>query len=348
MRYGFISKKEYTLVRNLFYIILVVAIAGIASPIFALTVSPARVEITGDPGEILKGEIELFNEQEGERTFYTSFENFEPSGDSGAPHFVGAKDGLATWLAAENKVVIESGKRTLVPYSITIPKNAEPGGHFAAIFFGSQESGAQGGGQVSVGGKIGVLILLRVSGEIEEGGGLLEFTTKENQRFFSTLPITFTYRINNTGGDRVVPLGEIKVKNTLQFTSVKLLANKNEGSVLPGSTRKFEVGWGQDAQPVNNMESKTDSPGFFEMAGRQWNNFHFGWYSAKLNLTWGATNQTANASYSFFVIPWQLLIIIFIVITILGFLGKMMLRKYNKWIISKAQKSSGGTQRNKQ
>ena len=323
--------------RNLLYTILIVVIAGIASPAFALTVSPARVEITGDPGATLQGEIELFNEQEGTRTFFTSFENFEPSGDSGAPHFIGAKDGLATWIQSDSKVILESGKRSVVPFSITIPQNAEPGGHFAAIFFGSQEPGATGGGQVSVGGKIGVLVLLRVSGDVAEGGGLLEFIAKDKQRFFSALPVTFTYRLNNTGGDRVVPLGEIKIKNTLRMNSATLLANKNEGSALPGSARKFEVTWGEISQPTNTTEQKTESPGFFEMAGKQWSDFHFGWYTANLNLTWGATNQTANASYSFFVIPWQLLLIILIIAVIIGFLGKIGLKKYNRRIIAQAQ-----------
>ncbi|MSU74357.1 hypothetical protein EXS57_01090 [Candidatus Kaiserbacteria bacterium] len=322
--------------RNLLlYTILIVVIAGIASPAFALTVSPARVEITGDPGTTLQGEIELFNEQEGARTFFTSFENFEPSGDSGAPRFIGAKDGLATWIRSDDKVVLESGVRVKVPYSITIPANAEPGGYFAAIFFGSQEPGVQGGGQVSVGGKIGVLVLLRVSGEVTEGGGLLEFIAKEKQRFFSALPVTFTYRLNNTGGDRVVPLGEIKIKNTLRLTSATLLANKNEGSVLPSSARKFEVLWGQEPQVISGAQQETKT-GFFEMAGKQWSDFHLGWYTAQLNLTWGLTNQTANASYSFFVFPWQLLVIILIILAIIGFLGKIGLKKYNRWIIAQA------------
>ncbi len=323
--------------RNLLYTILIVAIAGIASPAFALTVSPARVEITGDPGATLQGKIELFNEQEGARTFFTSFENFEPSGDSGAPHFIGAKDDLATWIKTENKVVLESGKRSIVPFSISIPKNAEPGGHFAAVFFGSQAPGAQGGGQVSIGGKIGVLVLLRVSGEVVEGGGLLEFIAKGKQRFFSALPVTFAYRLNNTGGDRVVPLGEIKIKNTLRMTSATLLANKNEGSALPGSARKFEVVWGEESQPANDKEQKTESPGFFEMAGKQWSEFHFGWYTAELNITWGVANQTANATYSFFIIPWQLLLIIFIILAIIGFFGKIGLKKYNRYIIAQAR-----------
>lgn len=326
--------------RNLFYTILIIVIAGIASPAFALTVSPARVEITGDPGATLQGEIELFNEQDGTRTFFTTFENFEPSGDSGAPHFIGAKDGLATWIRSDNKVVLESGVRVKVPYAISIPTNAEPGGHFAAIFFGSQEPGTQGGGQVSVGGKIGVLVLLRVSGDVTEGGGLLEFSAKDKQRFFSSLPVTFAYRLNNTGGDRVVPLGEIKIKNTLRLTSATLLANKNEGSALPGSARKFEVTWGEETQSINTTEQKTESPGFFSnffnRAGKQWSNFHFGWYTANLNITWGGTNQTANTSYNFFVIPWQLLLIVLIIVTIVGFLGKKGLKKYNRWIIAQA------------
>ena len=320
--------------RKLLYTILICAAGvSIATPVFALTVSPARFEITGDPGTTLAGEIEVFNEQEGIRTFFTSYENFEPSGDSGAPHFIGAKDGLATWIRSDSKVVLESGKRVVVPYSITIPQNAEPGGHFAAIFFGSQEPGAQGGGQVSVGGKIGVLVLLRVSGEVVEGGGLLEFAAKDNQRFFSTLPVTFAYRINNTGGDRVVPHGEVTIKNTIRITSSKLLANENEGSVLPSSARKFEVVWGNE--PSASPEEK--GLGFFEMVGKQWSEFHFGWYTANLNLVWGDDlSQTASATYSFFIIPWQLLLVIIVIGAVLWFVGRIGLRKYNRFIIAQA------------
>ena len=314
--------------RNLLYIILIVAIAGIASPVFALTVSPVKLEISGDPGQTLIGEIELLNEQSETKTFYSSFENFEPSGESGAPSFIGAKDGLATWIKTEDKVILESGERSVVPFSITIPKDAEPGGYFAAIFWGTQQPSAQGGGQISVGGKLGILMLLRVSGEVKEGGGLLEFSGKDKQRFFSSLPITLAYRFNNTGGDRVVPLGEIKIKNTVRMTSATLLANKNEGSVLPSSARKFEVMWGEEPQ--------TEKTGFFGMAGRQWKEFHFGWYTAELNLTWGVINQTANAKYSFFIIPWQLLLVVAIILAIVGFLGILILKKYNRWIISKA------------
>lgn len=319
--------------QKILYIVLMSIITvGVPSHILALTISPARVEITGDPGTIFRGEIEIFNEQEGTRTFFTSFENFEPSGDSGAPRFIGAKDSLATWLQADNKIVLSSGERAIVPFSITIPDNAEPGGHFAALFFGSQPpGGAQNGGEVSIGGKIGALILLRVSGEVEEGGGLLGFGTKENQRFFTTLPIVFSYRINNTGGDRTVPHGEIVIENTFRIDSAKLLANEKDGSVLPNSTRKFDVLWGEETAVSE------ESSGFFEMAKRQWKEFHFGWYTANLDLVWGDDlDQTATDSYNFFVVPWQLLAIVLPILFFLWFIGRLGLRRYNRFIIAQA------------
>lgn len=303
------------------------------TPVLALTVSPAKAELTGDPGTTVHGEIELFSEQEGTRTFFSSFENFEPTGDSGAPHFIGAEDGLATWMETSPEVTIESGQHLLIPFSITIPADAEPGGYFAAIFFGDQPPGEEGG-QVSVGGKIGVLMLLRVSGEVEEAGGIVSFGTKDNIKLYTTLPVGFEYRINNDGGDRIVPHGDLFIKNTLRMTSEILPANKTDGSVLPNSARKFELQWGES----ENKGEDVAAPSFFDMVSKEWNDFHFGWYRADLKLTWGDSNQVQQSSVRFFIVPWQLLIVVGSVLLLVGILGILILRRYNRWIIAAAMR----------
>ena len=132
-----------------------------------------------------------------------------------------------------------------------------------------------------------------------------------------------------------MPRGDIKIKNTLQFTSATLEANKAEGSVLPGSARKFEADWGNES-PMIGGEQPEAPKGFFAMAGSELSDFHFGWYSAKLNLTWGLLNQTSNASFSFFIIPWQLLLIILVILAIVWFIGKIALKRYNRYIIGRA------------
>ena len=316
-------------------------------PVFALTISPVRMEISGDPGQTLQGELELLNEQKESKTFYSSAQNFEARGESGAPYFLPdtSKD-LASWIRVQESVTLKPDERKTIPFSVEIPRNTEPAGYFAAIFWGTSPPQTQGGGEVTIGGKLGVLILLSVSGETQEGGGLLDLKIEEGGRFVNSLPIKFVYRFSNDGSERVKPTGELKIKNLFGFTTVTLNANPQSGNVLPGSIRKFSAIWsGEDQQDKTAVtateETAKDGQGFFAAVKNQWKNFALGLYKAKLNLTYGklseaeATNK-AEASYRFFVVPWQLLSIIIVILGIIGFLAFVGLKKYNRWIIAKA------------
>lgn len=306
----------------LIFSILVSAFA-ITTRAFALTVSPAKVEVSANPGQQVKGEIEIYNEQEDSKTFYTSFENFESRGDTGAPYFVGSNGGLATWITSDPEVKLVQGERTKVPYSISIPSNAKPGGYFAAVFFGTEKPKGENGGEVSIGGKIGVLILLRVNGDIKESAGLSSFSSTDAKRFFVTSPVNFEYNFNNVGGDRVVPKGEVVITNTIMMKTATLLANEKEGSVLPQSTRKFNVVWG---------DSKKTDKSFFSMLSKEMKDLNFGFYTATINLTWGESGQTATNSFHFFVFPWHLIMVALVVILVL----KVILSSYKKRIIAQA------------
>ncbi len=302
--------------------LVLVTLFSVVSPVSALTISPVKVEISGNPGQTLAGEIELINEQKEAKTFFPSYENFEPNGDTGSPYFVGGGSDLATWIRTQEEIMLLPGEKKVIPYTISIPADAEAGGYFAAIFLGENDTRTQEGGEVSVGGRLGVLILLRVNGDIPEQAGIVSFESSQG-RFLSQLPIQFLYRVNNTGGDRIVPLGELTVRNTFGGTSVKLDANAKEGSVLPNSTRRFDAEWQEGTAPVS---------GFFASARSQLSHFHFGWYRANLDLTWGTENQKGAATYHFFIIPWQLLSVALFLLVF----GYFALRKYNSWIVAKS------------
>lgn len=300
----------------------------------ALTVSPPRIEITGDPGRTVAGIYFLINEEADTRTFFSSFANFEASGESGVPKFLETREGLAVWMETSPQITLKPREEREIPFSITIPQNAEPGGHFAAIFWGTAPpQPTAGGGQVSIGGKVGILVLLRVSGDVEGKGGLLEFAAKDGKRVFTSLPIEFIWRFRNDGGNRVEPKGEITIKNTFGLTAAKLPANKGLGGILPASVRKFSVPWLAEGREPAAEKEKT---GFFTAVKSQWSEFHFGWYRAHLNLQYADGGEAqAKLSFSFWIIPWQLLSIILIILAILGFGAIVGLKKYNKWIISK-------------
>ncbi len=336
----------------LVFTLLVIGFLGfLTGPVSALTVSPPRIEVSGDPGSVIQINYFLINEGAEPRTLHSSFANFEAGDETGVPRFTESREGLATWMETLPQVTLQPREEKEVFASITIPQEAEPGGHFAAIFWGTSPPQAGEGGQVVIGGKVGILVLLRVSGEIEGGAGLLEFGTQEKRRFFTQLPIEFVWRFKNDGGDRVQPEGEIIIRNTLGLTSAKLPVNIGRGSVLPASVRRFTEKWDitreergaalPSAQIEQNGSEETE--GFWDSVKNQRREFRFGRYSAELNLKYGDNGQeTASGSYSFFIIPWQFLSIIFTILIILGFLGAIGLKRYNRWIIKKARE--GGFQ----
>jgi hypothetical protein len=322
---------------NFSIILFLAGLAVLPFSVLALTVSPPRIEITGDPGHTVTGTYFLINEEADTRTFYSSFANFEASGESGVPKFLETQEGLAVWLETQPQITLQPREEREIPFSIKIPQNAEPGGHFAAIFWGTSAPVATGGGTVSIGGKVGILVLLRISGEVEGKAGLLEFAAKDGKRVFASLPIEFIWRFRNDSGNRIQPEGEITIKNTFGLTTAKLPANKGLGGILPASIRKFSVLWLAEGTETGAKEGET---GFFAAVKNQWSEFHFGWYKAYLNLQYANGGQSeAKLSFSFWIIPWQLLSVIIVILGIVGFLGMIGLKRYNRWIIAKAQKS---------
>ena len=303
----------------------------------ALTLSPVRIEISGDAGQTLSKEMTLINEGNTAETFYPSFTNFESQGESGNPAFVEPKDDLGTWMfTSVPSVTLRAGESKVISFTIVIPKDAEPGGHFAVIFWGTS-SGASTGG-VSVGSKTGLLVLLSVSGDVKESAGFLNFNTVDHRFFYSTLPVSFEYRFKNDGGDRIKPVGKITIRDTIFLPAEVLDANPENGNILPGSTRKLKVDWISYQRPDDYVPPSGFFGKFWSNVSYQWKNFALGFYSARLNVAYGGlAEQKAKAFAFFFVFPWQLVLVLIVVGMILFFGGRILIKNYNRRIIARAQ-----------
>jgi hypothetical protein len=311
-----------------------------AAPAQAITLSPPRLELDGDPGVSVNSEFKVKNESAVAQTYYTQIENFEAKDESGNPQFVQTREGLATWVNVIPSLRIEPNEEKTIPFSIRIPRNTEPGGYFASIFIRTTPPPAQGG-EVSIGARLGTLVLLRVNGDIQEGVDILEFSTKENVRVYNSLPIEFYYRFQNIGADRVKPVGNVVIKNVLGLKAKVLNANRTDGSVLPRSIRRFEMAWINGGGGEENPESipQPHTPGsFFDEAKYQWKHFAVGMYTANLDITFGQNNNTAEGTFRFFVFPWQVLTLIGATLLILIVVIRFALKRYNRYIINKHAK----------
>lgn len=305
---------------------------------FALTISPARIEISGDPGTTVTKEITLYNDSKNSsETYYISYTNFESQGETGSPRFVEPKNDLGTWMRTPGEsVTIEAGKSKTIPLTINIPKDAYAGGHFAVVFFGSNPN-TNDGGQVSVGAKTGTLVLLSVNGDVLESGGLVDFKTRDNKKFYNSLPVSFQFRWKNDGNDRVKPEGNITIHNIFYFFPSEIDANSVSGNILPHSSRLFDIDWAKNGINEKAKTSNSFITSYFDEVSYQWQNFALGPYIANIDLVYGTTNTHSSKYTFFFVFPWQLLIIILIVLTVIFFIGRTLIKKYNRYIIKKAR-----------
>jgi hypothetical protein len=293
------------------------------------------MEVSGNPGETLTKEITLINDNDSDENYYSSFANFEASGDTGNPSFVEPKNDIGTWMSAPSVVTLGPRDSQTVKLNIKIPEDASAGGHFGAIFWGT--SPTTPGLGVAIGAKTGVLILLSVNGDVEEAGGLVDFDTKDKKIWYNTLPVSFVYRFRNDGGDRIKPVGKITMRDLFYIPEDRIDANPTSGNILPNSTRRFDVNWVKNPRAKDYIAPDGNVAKFFDTALYQWRNFAVGPYWAKMSLLYGTEATRVSKTAFFFVFPWQLLLCLAIIITIVWWGGKKFIKRYNRHIIAKAR-----------
>jgi len=330
---------------NLSTVIAVLTGLFLALDVSALTLSPPLYEIGAMPGQTLRTGLKVFNETEKAGTFYFEAQNFTAKGEQGDPYFIGevGKEGLASWIELPDSIYIEPGELKQVEFVIKVPENADPGGHYAAIFLSTSPPVVEGTGAVGMAARIGTLVLLRIGGEIIEQGKLVEFGLVDTKRVFEHLPINFLVRIENLGTVHIKPAGTIEIRNIFGFKTKEIKVNiakmpdgkeRPVGNILPQSVRRFESKWQAD-------EEENQPETFWQKVKFEKENFAFGRYQAKLNLNYGAENdKKLTAVLYFWVFPWHLLLVSFIVLVLVLVLLFFGIKRYNRWIIKKSRINS--------
>lgn len=239
------------------------------------TLSPLKFEYDLQNFNPVQDKIKVTNSWDTPITLYSSKEDFIAGDDSGAPKFVPPEDQVNTQMSLSNWITVEDQNITLAPketreinFTLQIPNNAEPGWHYAAIFF---SPGVPGWAQVAVVQRLWVLVLVNVPGEVKIDGNVKNFeiwkTSGDNfvkSDRFDGLPIIFQTIFQNSWNVHLKPTWKITLidenGNTLKniwkqpllspsgtFLGETLVdyipVNDSLWNVLPQSQRKFQHIW---------------------------------------------------------------------------------------------------------
>ncbi|MHC9044693.1 COG1470 family protein [Microbacterium saperdae] len=150
--------------------------------------------------------------------------------------------GAGTWIAIPDDVEIPAGGSAVIPFTVTVPENAEPGDHAAGVAASvmsvkTDDSGTTG---VGVESRVGVKVITRVAGAITPaftvGGVQTDFRVDANP--FEAGELTVTFDVQNTGNARMDAAGTLSIAG-------QQVAFPAEGQrpqvLLPGETRSFTL-----------------------------------------------------------------------------------------------------------
>lgn len=203
----------------------------------AVTIFPVRQTLIADPGSIEKVYINVKNEENVPVVIKSDVDAFAI--DQKGKAIFGASDEAKKWVEiSPRSFTLLPGKSIDVQFLFRVPESVPPASHYLGLFasVGGEE------GQIGLHSRVGSLLFLYTSGNIEESVELSDFSF-ENKIFFSD-PLKVFLQIRNTGNIHVVPQGEIVVKNWRGQELLRKNINSEKSLLVP--ERKFDAEFALD------------------------------------------------------------------------------------------------------
>ncbi|TDC33130.1 DUF916 domain-containing protein [Micromonospora sp. 15K316] len=224
------------------------ALAQPASPTVTWAVQPADengpdgrrwVEVTLDPGQVVTEHLAVRNFSDAPVVFalkaadgYLTDKgrfNMLPSGQESV-------DG-GTWIEVRKTVTVGPKQTTVVPFTITVPRDATPGDHPAGI----AATVTSGGGTVAVESRVGFRVMMRATGTVAAALAISDLTARYERSWnpFSAGTVHVRYTATNEGNVAVTGGGRVTAAEL--FGLAEPGARAEVAELLPGGTRRAEA-----------------------------------------------------------------------------------------------------------
>ena len=277
-------------------------------------VSPLKMEMPVAPGASLTQQITIINQFPTPLTIRAYVMDYEIKIDNSFEFFPPGYEtySCANWIIlSEPNFTLAGNQEKKVALTLNVPKDAEPSGHYAVVFFESvgKPLGENTTGVVTQ-GRIGTLVLQSSPGEAKRSGEIKEFHVP---KYVWSAPKNFLF-----GGAQ-------SVKGDMVF--------ENKGNVHLNLECKFEIlGGNGKSLFVTEPERITILPKTKRKLDFDWDKAPtFGKFKAVLKTSFSDTenSKTQFKTQTFYIIPVRAILITLIVV-ILVIVSTILAYKYGK------------------
>lgn len=328
----FLGGASFILVGIVFFLFPAFSFAQSSPTGLRLITSPLPINIVTEPGQTVSTELKVKNGGTGPETLRIDLMKFKAYEEGGKPQLLEREptDDFLNWVTfSESSFTLAPDEWKTVTATFVVPTTASFGYYYAFVFSRATDGEQVDQKQTALVGGTAVLVLLEARvADAKREVAVAEFSV--DKKFYEFLPATFTVKLKNTGNVHIAPRGNIFINQGSTKDIAILEVNSEKGNILPESNRIFNATW-EDGFPryVAKIEDgKTlmdeENNPVLELKW-DWNDaskLRFGKYTATLLLIYddGTHDIPIEGELSFWVLPWRLLIALFI-ISLFFFIG---------------------------
>lgn len=229
---------------GLMLISLMISASSVNAATKGIQISPLTFNLDVPQNGTNGGKIIITNLNSEPLSYVVEVENFAGVTEEGAVAFAGQEEeeaitSLADWFTFDSPKEgdIPANKDKEINFTITIPTDAEPGGHYAAVFAREVRKTPTGQTMMGVASRVGALVLVSVPGDTKKSAQIIDFTYP---KFVWRGPNDLSMRVENTGTIHYDSEGTVELKNIFGQTTI---VDMGKHTLIPKNTRNYAGKW---------------------------------------------------------------------------------------------------------
>ncbi len=239
---------------------------------FQFSIDPSRTELTINPGEKKNSYVTVTNTHESDSVSIRAYVQDLIYLPDGSNDFV--KAGSTPWSCAEwikinpDEFYLLPDQEKVVKFQVKVPPEAS-GGYYGVIFFEVlSKSAQQEASSANVAVRIGSLVLVDIAGTAQYSAKITDLSVVESVEEDSS-GLDISCIVKNSGNILIRPTGTMQILDAAGVEESNLKLNPNEGGILPGTSRKFNISIDEDLEEGKyEVRSLIDYGGVNLLGGR--------------------------------------------------------------------------------
>lgn len=287
---------------------------------FSVQVSPSPIIETVQPGVTKTIDLRIRNQNTAPETLKMGLKAFTISNETGEVSLQTEEPAdVKDWVTfAQPTFDVAAGE--WYTQKITFATPVDAGFTYSFAITVSRANPTQGsGGQTAIEGSVAIFALLTT----DKPGATRKIDLQSlvsKKKVYEYLPASFTLELKNSGNTIVQPTGNIFIQRSENSTSpiAVLPVNATSAYILPGVNRALVSDW------VEGFPMYKSDPTNPEKKNLVWDwskvqNFRIGHYVAKVVVVYndGTRDIPIETTVGFWVIPWKMLLVLFVIVAVL-------------------------------